>query len=798
GDSLRRLFPLGETFATELLHAAGQTQNSNAAPPAPLAMEVATSLLYIEAALEDADFDDPEHAGRVRRLAERLALVRQNHPPEPLEGWMEELYRRVSDRQTMGSVVQELRASLSEAEKLIDQFFRNPADHTVLLPVPQQFSAMRGVLSVLGMEQASAALLGMRDEVAALASTAVDPARGVHAGVFERLAGNLSALGFLIDMLSVQPQMAKSLFVYDAAAGILSPVMGRAVDSEHMALGLPVLAPAIEPRLIEQAQLLAFSSVREDVPLQDVTRDLERLSHEAQAADHPILAAAVLKAQEAFERAEGAADFAAARGELSEALVDFVSTASEPAALEPLPSVAPRQTVGPTVEISDFQEDDEMRGVFLEEAREVLRDAAAACKGLARAPADLALLTTLRRAFHTLKGSSRMVGLKDFGEAAWTCEQLYNSHLAEQRAADPGLVEFTGWSLGYLGAWTEEIAAHQPVGHDVATVKSKAEQMSRQMQAAGSEASDIALPLGLPADLPSAADLDLGFASFPLAAMPAGPAAASVPPAWAEAPDSDGLAFELDLSALDAPTAAPGLAYTPAQPHLDPNVQALFDPFETLAMGAPSARPTVDVEVDDIVSGPVDLDLGDEPAADLFIRSLEPSRFADVGVDIDTGPASLRDEAPAEPFVDLSGAALEPVAAPLAAPMPAERSDDELVKVVGPLRIGIPLFNIYLNEADELSRRLTTEVAEWAMELHRPIGETAIALAHSLAGSSATVGFTDLSHLARTLEHAEMRSQAIGRGTPEEARLFVHSAEEIRRLLHQFAAGFLREPSAEL
>ena len=30
---------------------------------------------------------------------------------------MEDLYRRVSDRQTMGSVVQELRASLSEIEK---------------------------------------------------------------------------------------------------------------------------------------------------------------------------------------------------------------------------------------------------------------------------------------------------------------------------------------------------------------------------------------------------------------------------------------------------------------------------------------------------------------------------------------------------------------------------------------------------------------------------------------------------------------------------------------------------------
>ena len=84
------------------------------------------------------------------------------------------------------------------------------------------------------------------------------------------------------------------------------------------------------------------------------------------------------------------------------------------------------------------------------------------------------------------------------------------------------------------------------------------------------------------------------------------------------------------------------------------------------------------------------------------------------------------------------------------------------------------------------------------MELHRPVGETPIALAHSLAGSSATVGFTDLSHLARALEHALARSQAIGHGTDEEARLFVDAAEEIRRLLHQFAAGFLREPQPEL
>ena len=34
-------------------------------------------------------------------------------------------------------------------------------------------------------------------------------------GSFDRLADNLGALSFLIDMLSVQPQMAKSLFRFD-------------------------------------------------------------------------------------------------------------------------------------------------------------------------------------------------------------------------------------------------------------------------------------------------------------------------------------------------------------------------------------------------------------------------------------------------------------------------------------------------------------------------------------------------------------------------------------------------------
>ncbi len=757
GDSLKRLFPLGETFAGELQQAVAQTQQTGAAPPAPLAMEVATSLLYVEAALEDSEFDSPEQATRVKRLAERLAAVRQGRTPDPLESWMEELYRRVSDRQTMGSVVQELRASLSEAEKLIDQYFRNPAERDVLIPVPNQLSAMRGVLSVLGMDHASQALLRMRDEVDGLVSTEVDPARVHQAGVFDRLAGNLGALGFLIDMLSVQPQMAKSLFRFDADSGTLSPVMGRGAVHAPSAS-----APAVDPRLIEQAQLLAVSSVSEDVSVEDVSRDLERLSHEAQAADQPALAATVLKAQEALEAAQDPEGLATARGDLSEALSDFVTTASDPVGLEPERSTG-RVTTPMTLSFADagadLADDAEMREIFLEEAQEVLDTARAAYADLVRAPDDLAALTTLRRAFHTFKGSSRMIGLKEFGDAAWAGEQLYNSHLADQGAAAPALLEFTAWSLAHLSDWVSAISARSDSGHSAAAMKAAAQHVSEGLAPAGaSDKSDIALPL-LPPDLPTAFDLDL-----------------STPPA-APAPLPE-VSFEFDLSGLDR--TAPDLDRQSVHGALDSDMPELLDPFALPATEpmplpmpatAPHAEPALDV---------IDLDLG-------FDELIEA--------------APMPEEAPESVHAALEELPVQAAAQQLSQEppqQPAEEPEDELVKQVGHLRIGIPLFNIYLNEADELSRRLTTEIAEWAMELHRPIGEAPIALAHSLAGSSATVGFGDLSQLARALEHAQTRSLAIGHGTHEEARLFVDAAEEIRRLLHQFAAGFLKEPAPEL
>ncbi|MEO5670240.1 MAG: response regulator, partial [Ramlibacter sp.] len=50
--------------------------------------------------------------------------------------------------------------------------------------------------------------------------------------------------------------------------------------------------------------------------------------------------------------------------------------------------------------------------------------------------------------------------------------------------------------------------------------------------------------------------------------------------------------------------------------------------------------------------------------------------------------------------------------------------------------------------------------------------------------------------VARGLEQALQHVQLHGQSLPEHARVFNVAAEEIRRLLHQFAAGFLKEPEA--
>ena len=863
GESLQKLFPAGEVLAQALMTTVGQTVSSGQSPPASLAMEVATGILYLDASLEDGELDEPELAGRVQRLARRIDDVRGGGEPQPLDLWMEELYRRVSDRQTMGSVVQELRASLSEVEKQIDQYFRSPADRHLLIPVPAQLSSMRGVLSVLGMEQASQAALHMRDDVEKLAQTEVDPQRAIQTGTFDRLADNLGALSFLIDMLSVQPQLAKSLFRFDPQTGSLSAVMGQTERVSAFAqldeAPAPTAAPAPELPLLEQVRALGEAAMQSQVTDPALARDAERLAQQALAADQPELARLLGSAHAGLRDNPDAEARRALRADLGAAVAGLGVRPAEvlpPSAPVPPPKPAPLGGTG-------LEDDVEMRDIFIEEAREVVTDGHAAVDRLAHAPDSAHDMTSLRRAFHTLKGSSRMIGLRDFGEAAWSCEQLFNARLAEAPHMDATLRGVSQQALAYLGDWVEAIAAGRDGGHQSADV-------TRAADALRLERATVAIVLPAPVAAPEA--VQNGATEPPAPQLPwleldlteeGAPAASSEPPvsdllaaALQALPDAAArpevevgfdLSFDLDLDLDDdlplatapAQSLIERLPDLPSAADLDlhepvPPAGAADEPVFDLDLGdfnepppldpdTPAADTSIDFDTLDLLHGALPPEAVQQAPIDSGVDTLELD-LADLDIDFGlpstpapeaaTAPAfsidlpagwdselespalgdSARAETAASPANPAEAEALPEAEAPLLAEADEEVIEaDEQVKLIGPLRISIPLFNIYLNEADELSRRLVTELAEWAVEHERhPVSDTAVALAHSLAGSSATVGYADLSALARALEHALMRSAAGGHGRAGEVPLFTDAAEEVRRLLHQFAAGFLR------
>ena len=70
--------------------------------------------------------------------------------------------------------------------------------------------------------------------------------------------------------------------------------------------------------------------------------------------------------------------------------------------------------------------DEELLEVFLEETDEVLITLHDCLPQWAANPADSAALAELRRGFHTLKGSGRMVRALVLGELAWAVENLLN------------------------------------------------------------------------------------------------------------------------------------------------------------------------------------------------------------------------------------------------------------------------------------------------------------------------------------------------------------------------------------
>ncbi|SFV09715.1 Hpt domain-containing protein [Pseudoduganella namucuonensis] len=390
----------------------------------------------------------------------------------------------------------------------------------------------------------------------------------------------------------------------------------------------------------------------------------------------------------------------------------------------PTPEPEPEQAVS-----SDAAIEAELLEIFIAEAQEVL----VFVRETLLKPRDVAggqdNLTMLRRSFHTLKGSGRMVGLNQFADAAAGIERTMNVWLAEERPANEALFGLLERASGDLSAWVEELI-----------VNGVSARTSDALTAAAVRVQEGGL--------------------FDML--------------------EDGGAVSATGTAADEAAAGEAVAE------------------ETIAAKSAAGEAVVE---EAITAEPVTEEAADaETAPDQSLPDVEVSAAADAA----TGPETERaaaGEAVAEdlefaPALSHAGGNVIDFPSNVAPLVPPE---DDNIKHIGALSIPLPLYNIYLAETDELVRLLTRDFGEWRHEPRRPVAPEALQAAHTLAGTSATVGFRSLRDLAHALELAlETLRPPAPQLDQAQHDLLDFAIERIRQMLQSFALGEVAPEQPEL
>ena len=222
----------------------------------------------------------------------------------------------------------------------------------------------------------------------------------------------------------------------------------------------------------------------------------------------------------------------------------------QPVVAPATPAAPGAATVAATSAIpADWGEDDELREIFLEEAQEVLQILRANLEISQLHPDSREPLAIVRRGFHTLKGSSRMVGLADFGEVAWAIERAMNKWLETTRSATPGLLQFIGDAGKMFQIWLDALGKNEAVLFDNAALLATAQQIesgidvlpTKEKPAEPTPAQPIAEVGSVEAPLPEPAAVE----SLPIELLPIVSQPQPVMGLVAEIPASEALPIEM-------------------------------------------------------------------------------------------------------------------------------------------------------------------------------------------------------------------------------------------------------------
>jgi chemosensory pili system protein ChpA (sensor histidine kinase/response regulator) len=400
-----------------------------------MALEMATALLLAESSLENFQSLDDDFARSADAVVNRLGAVGRGEELGLLElPHLDAMSRRAQERLLLESVAREIRTNLGAIEQTLDAFFRDTSRQSTLATLKQPIQQIQGALLVLGQDRANDILAGCAKAIEQFAAPGFAP----QAGDFEDVAKKLSALGFFVN------QLQSGTADIDA---ILEPPAATHPVPEEIGVPAPIAAPP------------------------------------------PAMQGEVLAAEPALETPAASAEGAAE--DLPDFEVEGLAPPPEPppaAPPAPVEAPAPSAEASRLVDASQEDLDAELLSIFLEEAGEVLITINQQLPLVHAAPGDHDSLVTVRRSFHTLKGSGRMVGLSELGEAAWAVEQVLNGWLHGAHPATPALLEMLDLAAEIFKVWVLQLEGGGSSHLD-------ATELIRRCQVlGGTEDADIAAP----------------------------------------------------------------------------------------------------------------------------------------------------------------------------------------------------------------------------------------------------------------------------------------------------------------
>lgn len=333
----------------------------------------------------------------------------------------------------VGQVAREIQTNLAQVEQALDAFFRNPEKKQDLAGLDAPVRQTAGALAMLGHMSAVALVQGCGTRIQEFARPGYAPL----ASDFEAVAQQPVDARFLRRCIAAWRKRFRCLPAAPAwSAGARARGRGRGGSGCR-----PERRGAAEQHKHETQSLFeAFKDAPGDEHVRtELKLNLQSLQKDADLLANPELADTAKTVLKALESGD------ALRPDIDAAVSSLVGA--------PVEAAAPSTETLELAQSSHEAIDAELLAIFLEEAHEVLATIGEHQRVLAANLNDSAALTTIRRSAHTLKGSGRMVGLADMGEAAWALEQTLNMWLRQDMAATSGLLNLIGDAHQLFSRW---------------------------------------------------------------------------------------------------------------------------------------------------------------------------------------------------------------------------------------------------------------------------------------------------------------------------------------------------------